>query len=149
MFEKFGEFASYEEINMAAAGFKAEGDMESIKALAKENGLDPEDAKDYIAGEMEQLCTARSAAKGRLDIEKKESKIDTGVKTVLFKIAENMAINNVEDAKMFIQKGKRLDKIIDSMREEAKKNKVGNVGCVCGTDAELVLRIRKYYGRTA
>jgi hypothetical protein len=147
MFEKFGEFASYEEINMAAAGFKAEGDMESIKALAKENGLDPEDAKDYIAGEMDALCNAKSAALGRLQIEKAESKIDEGIKRVLFAIAENMAANNLQDAAMFITKGKRLDGIIEDMRKEASKNKTGNVGCVCGTDQELVARIRKFYGR--
>ena len=45
MFEKFGEFDSYEEINRAAEAQKAEGDTEAILALAKENGLDEEDAQ--------------------------------------------------------------------------------------------------------
>ena len=45
MFEKFGEFDSWEEINRAAAAQKAEGDYEAIKTLAEENGLDPDDAQ--------------------------------------------------------------------------------------------------------
>lgn len=36
MFDKFGEFDSYAEINMAAKGFLEEGDFESIKELAVE-----------------------------------------------------------------------------------------------------------------
>ncbi len=147
MFEKFGEFESYEEINKAAAGFKAEGDMESIRGLAKENGIDADDAEDYIAGDMDTLCNAKSAALGRLQIEKADSKIGEDMKRVLFAIAENMVTNNIMDAEMFIAKNKRLDEIIEEMRKEAQKNKVGNVGCVCGTDQELVVRIRKFYGR--
>ena len=52
MFEKFGEFHSAAELNEAAAGFLEEGDRESIFALAQENGLDREDAEDYIEGMM-------------------------------------------------------------------------------------------------
>lgn len=40
MFEKFGEFDSCEEINMAAQGLYEEGDIKSLRALAKENGLE-------------------------------------------------------------------------------------------------------------
>ena len=147
MFEKFGEFGSYEEINLAAVGFLNEGDVESIRTLAKENGLDPEDAEDFISGDYDVLCSAKSAARGRLDIEKQASKLDEGIKRVLYKIAESMAVNNEADAEMFLTKGKRLDGIINEMREEARKTKQGNVGCVCGTDMELVTRIRKFYGR--
>ena len=41
MFEKFGNFDSYEELNKAAEGLKREGGVESLKALSIENGLDP------------------------------------------------------------------------------------------------------------
>ena len=44
MFDKFGEFDSYEEINRAAKAQLEEGDLEAIKTIAEENGLDPEDA---------------------------------------------------------------------------------------------------------
>lgn len=40
MFDKFGEFDSFEEINKAAAGQKEEGDEAALKDLAKENGID-------------------------------------------------------------------------------------------------------------
>ncbi len=69
MFDKFGEFDSAEEINKAAQGLKDEGDTESIKSLAKENGLDPEDAIDFINGEIDTLTTPLLAAGGKLDIE--------------------------------------------------------------------------------
>ena len=46
MWDKFGEFDSWEEINKAAEGQKAEGDKEALKELAKENGLE-DNAEDY------------------------------------------------------------------------------------------------------
>ena len=42
MFEKFGEMSSYTEINELAANLLQEGDLESLKELAKENGI-PDD----------------------------------------------------------------------------------------------------------
>lgn len=52
MFEKFGEFDSYEEINRAAKAQLEEGDLEAIKTITEENGLDPEDAEDFCTGAM-------------------------------------------------------------------------------------------------
>ena len=40
MFEKFGNFNSYEEINQKAAEFVAASDEQSLMELAKENGID-------------------------------------------------------------------------------------------------------------
>ena len=50
LFEKFGEFDSAEELNRAAAAQLAEGDIDAIYEIAEENGLDREDAEDYIDG---------------------------------------------------------------------------------------------------
>lgn len=69
MFEKFGEFDSWEEINRAAAAQLAEGDPEAVRAIAEENGLDPEDAQDYLDGVVTELCNPRMAAYGKLDLE--------------------------------------------------------------------------------
>ena len=69
MFDKFGEFNSVEELNEAAAGFKREGDLESLKELAIENGLDEDDAQDYIDGLSDELATLPVAAFGKLDME--------------------------------------------------------------------------------
>lgn len=76
MFEKFGEFNSYMEINRAAAAQKEEGDEEALIALAEENGIDREDAEDYMDGCMEELTTATEAAIGKLKVEKEDLKLE-------------------------------------------------------------------------
>ena len=70
MFEIFGEFDSAEEINKAAAAQLEQGDMQAVRDIAKENGLDLDDAEDYIAGDMEELCNPLMAALGKLKIER-------------------------------------------------------------------------------
>lgn len=75
MWDKFGEFDSTEELNKAAEGLKEEGDTESLKELAKENGIDPEDTIDYLAGSISELATVQTAAIGKLDIEEAELKL--------------------------------------------------------------------------
>ncbi len=69
MFDKFGEFGSAEELNATAEGLKAEGDIESLKILAVENGLDEMDALDYIEGVMPQFVSITTAALGKLTVE--------------------------------------------------------------------------------
>lgn len=74
MFDKFGEFDSWEEINKAAEGQKAEGDTQALKDLAKENGICPEDVEDYLDGALNELCTPLTAAIGKLSVEKENLK---------------------------------------------------------------------------
>jgi hypothetical protein len=69
MFEKFGEFDSAEELNRAAAGQKEQGDLEALIALALENGLDREDAEDYMACDVEELVNPIMAALGKIRVE--------------------------------------------------------------------------------
>lgn len=69
MFDKFGEFDSYEELNRAAEAQKAEGDEEALAALAKENGIDEEDVEDFMDGCVEKLTTPLMAAMGKLKME--------------------------------------------------------------------------------
>ena len=69
MFDKFGEFDSHEELNRAAAAQLKEGDDEALMALALENGIDEEDVKDYINGDIHELATPLTAAFGKLDVE--------------------------------------------------------------------------------
>lgn len=76
MYEKFGEFDSWEEINKAAQAQLEEGDLDAIKEIAKENGLDPEDVEDFCTGTIEELTTPTLAAIGKLDAEAKDLKID-------------------------------------------------------------------------
>lgn len=72
MEKKFGIFKTVEELNRAAAAQKAEGDEEALIALAVENGLDREDAEDYMDGAMDKLCTPYMAAIAKLNSEAKE-----------------------------------------------------------------------------
>lgn len=76
MFEQFGEFDSCEELNRAAAAQLAEGDTDAIYTIAKENGIDREDAEDYIDGLVPELVTPLMAAYGKLAVEKKELKLE-------------------------------------------------------------------------
>ena len=69
MFDKFGNFNSWEELNKAAAGQKEEGDMDALMELAKENGICKEDAEDYMDGTITELCTPLTAAIGKIEIE--------------------------------------------------------------------------------
>ena len=69
MFDKFGEMGSYKEINELAENLFNEGDMASIKAMAKENGIPKDYVKLYINGETPELCDALTAAIGKLDVE--------------------------------------------------------------------------------
>lgn len=69
MFEKFGEFDSTEELNRAAAAQLKEGDIEAILTIAKENGIDEEDARDYIDGCTQVFVSPLMAAFGKLEIE--------------------------------------------------------------------------------
>lgn len=68
MYEIFGNFDSCEEINACAAGLKAEGDMENLKKLAKENGIPKDFAELYMDGTTEELTDWMNAAIGKLDI---------------------------------------------------------------------------------
>lgn len=72
MFDKFGEFDSVSELNMCAEGLRTEGDIESLIALAVENGIDKEDAQDYADGCVDKLATPLMAAIGKIEVECKE-----------------------------------------------------------------------------
>ena len=61
MYEIFGNFDSYEEINACAKGLKAEGDIENLKKLAKENGILEDFVELYMDGMVEELTEAVKA----------------------------------------------------------------------------------------
>lgn len=96
MFDKFGEFDSAEELNKAAAGLKAEGDEKSLVELAEENGLDKEDAEDYMDGVVDELATPLSAAMGKIKVECEELKpkeiMEDWVTYIKMQCAENQEV---------------------------------------------------------
>lgn len=69
MFDKFGELSSAAEINELAVNLRSEGDFDSVKALAEENGIDEEIAAVFVDGGIDFLCDPMSAAIGKIDVE--------------------------------------------------------------------------------
>ena len=69
MFEKFGEFDSYKEINELAENLFNEGDTESLKAMARENGIQNDFVEMYIQGDIPVLCDPLTTAMGKIDVE--------------------------------------------------------------------------------
>ena len=76
MFDKFGEMESAAQINELAINLKNEDDRDSIKALAKENGISVEVANAFIDGIIPFLCDDMLAAVGKLEIESTEVKAE-------------------------------------------------------------------------
>lgn len=74
MFDRFGNFNSAEEINETAVNLRREKDIESIRVLAEENGIDIEIAKAFVDGDILYLCDEMIAAIGKIDIEAAELK---------------------------------------------------------------------------
>ena len=60
MFDQFGEFDSYKEINILAENLFNEGDLDSLQTMAKENGLSGE-VEAYLAGKLPELCDPLTA----------------------------------------------------------------------------------------
>lgn len=109
MFDKFGEMGSYEEINMAAEGFFNEGDMESLRELAKENGIPEDFVQMYITGDVPELCDPFTAAVGKLDVERKDVVI-AGLMEDWVKIIKGLCMEDDEIAIAVRKKGKTLIK---------------------------------------
>ena len=78
MFERFGEMGSYEELNELAENFLKEGDIESLRLMAEENGIPEVYAEMFIAGEIPFLCDQITAANGKLTYAVREGKWRTG-----------------------------------------------------------------------
>ena len=140
LFSRFGEFDSVEELNKAADGQLAEGDMEALKALAEENGIDDDTVSDYINGYTKELAVPIIAAAGRIKVERDTFKglKNTRAQAPCIAIAAmvDSMIVNLEFAKNVMKKGKRIKRIADLMYQE---------NCFMGTDQELEDIIRAYY----
>lgn len=74
MFDRFGEFDTYEEINAKAD--ELFGDPEQIMELAGENGIPEEYAQAYLAGDIPYLCDAAAAAVGKIELERQETVLE-------------------------------------------------------------------------
>lgn len=110
MFEKFGEM-NYEELMRTAAAEKAEGDLEALIALAVENGMEKEDAEDYMDDLVDTLATPYMAAVARIEAQAKELKIEGRLKDQKDYIIQMLMEGGEVDEKMCLavcRKGKYL-----------------------------------------
>lgn len=123
MFEKFGEFDSVEELNRAAVAQLKEGDTEALIALALENGIDKEDAEEYIDGCVEELATPLMAATGKLKIETEELELKGIVEDWKDSIIE-LCMNEEEMCAAVRKKGKTLRDCMAQLIKFAFENKV-------------------------
>lgn len=82
MEKKFGVFNTVEELNRAAAAQKAEGDLEALIGLATENGLEKEDAEEYMDSNdpNDFFCNATMAAIGKLNMEAQDLHLESQMK---------------------------------------------------------------------
>lgn len=135
LFERFGEM-DLEELNKAAEGLKKEGDLDSLRALALENGLDPEDVADYVAGDTKQLATLRQAALGRIKVQEERTEIPRTAAGIIYGMARAMT-TDPEACRAFMKKGSRVDKVWSELEKKARDGKQGSVGVACGTDRDL------------
>lgn len=149
MFDKFGEFGSAEELNKAAEGFKNEGDIKSLYELAEENGISKEDVADYMDGYVDKFASEMMAALGRMEVVKKEleKENDTITKSAVYYILLFMdaMLSDPEMQKAIMGKGKSPKKLLEKMKNTARKHAEGNTGVCCGTDKELKDLIKIYY----
>lgn len=122
MFDKFGEFNSAEEINRAAAAQLKEGDIEALKAIAAENGIDEEDAIDFADGIIDELVTVKLAAIGKLQVEAEALNI-TGILADWVDELKALCMNDDDFAAAVRKKGKSLAGYIALTAEEGYKNR--------------------------
>ena len=163
MFDQFGEFDSWEEINEAAQGQKNEGDKESLINLAVENGIDKEDAEDYFDVILSELCNPILAAQGKLKIEKEEYKKHNKEKNIIddwISYIENLVSTKDDFALQIRKKGKSIKGCIgallkysfdhqvnvdkDIIKESSIKASKVTMGIPCMQQAHKI--IKEYYG---
>ena len=123
MFEQFGEFNSYEDINKKADELFNEGDMDNIRKLAQENGIDKEDADDFIDGAVDELTTPLAAAVGKLKIESEDLKLK-GILQDWVDEVRSMCASDMEFAKAVRKQGKDLAGFIAKTAESGYENRV-------------------------
>lgn len=159
MFDKFGEMDSYQEINELAENLFNEGDLDSLKALAEENGIPQEYADLYKEGEIPYLCDPSTAAIGKLDVECRDLK----PKEIMADWVEYIKGQCLESDKTALQvrkQGKTLKGCIAALLSWSFKNQMqinkdivkaagvsaGRVTLGIPGMAQAKKIIRKYYG---
>ena len=123
MFDKFGEMGSYTEINELAQNLANEEDYESMREMAKENGIPEERVGLYLSGDIPELCDALTAAIGKLDVECEKLKpkeiMEDWVEYIRTQCLENDLL-----ARQVRKKGKNLEGCIAKLLMWSFKNQI-------------------------
>jgi hypothetical protein len=140
--KQFGTFESWEDINKAADGLRAEGDTENIKKLAQENGIPDVMAEAYIKGGG-KLCDAQTAAIGALEVELKglkgqEKACGDMVVKYLTSLCEKQ-----EQAEKIHQNAGKLKKFVEETVSVARKTAKNGVSYI--PDDEIKTEARKFF----
>lgn len=158
MFERFGEMDSYKEINELAENLFNEGDMQSIRELAKENGIPEDFVAMYLEGMIPELCDSTTAAVGKLDAEAKELKLK-GLMLDWVEYIKGLCMDEVMIAHQVRKKGKSLTGCMAALLKYSFENRItvdkkivreagisaGRVDFGIPGTAEAKKMIREYY----
>ena len=120
IFTKYGEFNSADEINEAAKNQLAQGDIEAVREIAKENGIDPDDAEDFITGGWDRICSTTSAALGKIIVESEAMQI-TGIMKDWVRYIQMSISDSQEFALAVRSKGKSLAGAIGEIMKESER----------------------------
>ena len=133
MEKKFGIFNTVEELNRAAAAQKAEGDLEALIGLATENGLEKEDAEDYMESDDPEdcLCNATMAAIGKLNMEEKDLQLKSQMKDwkdFIVQMLTDYPMDHAEDgdtlANAVFDPGKKLLDVLAAGLKLSSENRI-------------------------
>lgn len=123
MFEKFGEMSSCREINELAENLLNEGDIQSLRDMAQENGIPEDYVEMYISGDIPYLCDTVTAAMGKLDMECKPLKM-TGLMNDWVEYIRGLCMENEMIAHQVRKAGKSLEGCIAELLKYAFKHQV-------------------------
>ena len=158
MFDKFGEMGSAGEINDLAANLLKEADTESIRILAKENGIESEIADMYITGDIAELCDDTMAAIGKIEVEAGELK-PPEIMQDWIEYVKSQCMESEEMARAVRSKGKTIKGMIGELlkwgfkhqynidKDIMKAARVNASGCTLGIPGMGTAKkiIREYY----
>lgn len=121
--EQFGIFDSYKDINELAENLFNEGDLDSIRKLAAENGILEEFVEMYLEGEMPELCDVEAAALGKIDMECLELK-PKEIMEDWVEYIKSQCMENRQVAKAVRQKDKSLKDCVATLLSWSFKNQI-------------------------
>lgn len=123
MFDRFGEMESAADLNELAENLFNEGDIDSLRAMAKENGIAADYIEAYISGDSPALCDELTAALGKLEIERKSIEVK-GLIADWVSYIEAQCLENTDMAIAVRRKDRKLKACLGRLLEYSFKNRM-------------------------